>query len=132
MKTKKRLLLVIAPIIAIVLEALPYGAVLISMTESREEIRKTYSYFDIMPFGNANFGPLLTAISTCLVLILSIIFIFIHNKKLLNAIYIVSIIGVVTSLLPLLFGINFFSIVGMFISLLLIAELILSLLFLKK
>ena len=62
---KKRFLYLILPIITLILEALPYGAVCIFASSPTEKHRETFSYFDLTPFGYANFAPLFTAIITC-------------------------------------------------------------------
>lgn len=64
----KKLLLVSFPIIAFVLELLPYGVVLNFANPEGEPWRRTYSYFSLTPFGYANFGPFITAILTCALL----------------------------------------------------------------
>lgn len=122
---KKRLALLIAYVIAVVLELLPFGAVCNFATPERT-IRETFSYFDLVPFGYANFGPFLTAILTCVLLLLSLIYLFKEKNGLKKAITVLSLIAVVTSLMPLLFGISYFSVVGGLISLVLLAAFFLS------
>ena len=122
---KKRCLYLILPIITLVLEALPYGAVCVFASSPTERIRKTFSYFDLTPFGYANFAPFLTALITCLIFI----FLFIYWLK-GNTVFAVkakNILSVATvmSLGPLVFGLNYFSIVGVLITASLIAELLL-------
>ena len=58
---KKRALYLILPIVTLVLECLPFGAVCNFALDQGETVRKTFSYFDPVPFGYANFAPLLTA-----------------------------------------------------------------------
>ena len=48
---KKRFLYLVLPIITLILEALPYGAVCIFATSPTDRIRETFSYFDLTPFG---------------------------------------------------------------------------------
>ena len=48
---KKRFLYLIIPIITLVLESLPYGAVCIFATSPTERVTETFSYFDLTPFG---------------------------------------------------------------------------------
>ena len=77
---KKRLLYLILPIITLILEILPYGAVCnFAHPETDGTIgrfRELYSYFDLLPFGYANFAPLLTAIVTCFVFLFLVIYCF--------------------------------------------------------
>ncbi len=67
-KKNLRWLYILLPALAVLLEALPFGATLYFATPEREPIVRTYSYFSLMPFGYANFAPLLTAICSCLLL----------------------------------------------------------------
>jgi len=122
---KKRLLTLIFPIITLFLEILPYGAVCNFANPEGKPWRETYSYFDLLPFGYANFAPFLTAIVTCAALVLLIIYLFAGNYGLIKAARWVLCTGVVLSLCPLLLGIRFFSLVAALITASLIAELIL-------
>ena len=62
---KKWCLLFIFPLAALILELLPYGAVLrFARPDGAEPFRQTFSYFNLTPFGYANFGPFLTAVLT--------------------------------------------------------------------
>ena len=105
----------------LVLEALPYGAVCNFWNpEESEPFRSTYSYFSLIPYGYANFSPLITAILTCvllLILLISIIFKKGVGKKTAILAGITSLI----SLCPMLYGIDNYSIVGAGISICLIA-----------
>lgn len=122
---KKRLLYLILPIITLILEILPYGAICNFANPEGEPWRKTFSYFDLTPFGYANFAPFLTAIITCLIFVLLIIYSIKGNIrtaiKAKNILY----VAIILSLGPLIFGITYFSLVGSLITLLLIAELLL-------
>lgn len=107
----------------ILLEALPYGAVL-NFARAPEagggSIRRTYSYFDLTPYGYANFGPFLTAVLTAVMLILLLLAFFIRRQGLIRAAFILNMPAVLTSLCPLLFGLRSYSAVGLVISLLLV------------
>ena len=87
--------------------------------------KTTHSYFDLIPFGNANFAPLLTAIVTCLIIILLVIFCLTDNTVVLKAAKVFLIIGTVLSLCPMLLGIEFFSTTGALITVTLLTESIL-------
>lgn len=127
---------VILPIIAIILELLPYGAVLrMGGPEENGEFVyyvSTYSYFDLTPFGFANFGPLLTAILTGVLLVLGGIYLYKKEDKWLNRLKGFSGVAVFTSLMPLMFGIEFFSVVGALISAVLILEFVFAIYLEKK
>ena len=107
MKNKKQLSSAIITAVGI-LEVMPYGAVL-NFARPPEEggaIRETYSYFDLTPFGYANFGPLLTAIISLLIMIVIIVLLFTKGQKLLSLVAVLSAVGVITSLMPLMYGLE--------------------------
>ena len=105
-------------IVILVLELLPYGAVLHFGNPEGEPIRETFSYFDLTPYGYANFGPFITAILTCVLLVLSIINLLVDNDKIKTTIKMVSLIALVASLAPLI--VNSYSVIGGVISFLLL------------
>ncbi|MBR6521036.1 MAG: hypothetical protein IKT47_00035 [Oscillospiraceae bacterium] len=126
---KKRFLYLILPIITLILEILPYGAVLNFARPATDgsigHFRELYSYFDLMPFGYANFAPFIAAIISCLVFLLVAIYCVKGNirvaAKARNILY----VAAVMSLGPLVLGVRYFSVVGGFITLTLIVELLL-------
>ena len=120
---KKKLTILFTTLVALVLEILPYGAVLNFANPEGEPFRATFSYFDLTPYGYANFGPFITAILTCVLLVLSVIKLFVDKGE--KAIKIISIIALTTSLMPLL--VNCYSMIGGAISILLLAVFIISL-----
>ncbi len=122
---KKGFLYSLLPIITLVLEILPYGAVCNFANLEGESWRKTFSYFDLTPFGYANFAPFITALITCIIVVLLIIYCFTGSFSIVKFVKIVLCVAVCVSLCPLLYGINFFSFVGALITLSLIAELLL-------
>jgi hypothetical protein len=121
---KKRLLYVLLPIVTLILEILPYGAVCNFANPEGAPWRKTFSYFDLTPFGYANFAPLITAVITCIVFLLAVVFCITGNPtwalRARNILY----VGAAFSLCPLLLGVNYFSVVGALITASLIAELL--------
>ena len=129
---KKRFQYLVLPIITLILEVLPYGAVCIFASSPTDRIRETFSYFDLTPFGYANFAPFLTALITCLIFILLLIYWLKGNVvfaiKAKNILY----VATVMSLGPLVFGLSYFSVVGALITTCLIAELLLLQLRIKQ
>ena len=129
---KKRFLYLIIPIITLVLESLPYGAVCIFATSPTERVKETFSYFDLTPFGYANFTPLFTAVITCIVFVLLIAYCISGNSniaiKAKNILY----VAVVMSLGTLIFGIDYYSIVAGLITFSLVVELLLLQFTIKK
>ena len=112
---KKKFIMLCTTLIALILEILPYGAVCNFANPEGEPWRRTYSYFDLTPFGYANFAPFITAILTCALIILMVVSLII-KKQMRTPILAVSAIATVLSLAPLLYGIRFFSVVGAFIT----------------
>ncbi len=120
----RKLWLILLPVAAVLLELLPYGAVLNFGVQAEdgsiETIRRTCSYFSLMPFGYGQFGPLLTAILSCLLLAVGVLYLWRGKGK--SALKVLSVIAVLLSLSPLLFGVSYFSVQGGVISAVLIAE----------
>ena len=131
MKTK-RLLYLIFPVITLILEILPYGAVCNFANPEGDPWRITYAYFDLTPFGNANFAPFLTALATCVALLLLGIYVFTGEKGLLSKVKIVIAVAFALSLCPLLFGVSYYSLVGGFITFSLAVEFVIICLFNSK
>lgn len=122
---KKRFLYLLLPIITLVLEILPYGAVCNFSDGPTSVLRKTFSYFSLIPFGYANFAPLITAIMTCMVLALLLVYCITGNSKWAAKSRNLLCVCVVFSFGPLVFGIRYVSVVGLLISVSLIAEILL-------
>ena len=121
----RRVLYLILPLITLFLEKLPYGAVCNFANPDGEPWSKTYSYFDLLPFGYANFAPLITAILTCIIVFLLIIYFVINSEGLILFIRNTLIIAAIISLCPLLLGTSYFSFVGGLITVSLLIEAIL-------
>ena len=119
----KKISLVVLPALAIVLETLPLGAVCMFALSPTERVKETFSYFSPIPFGYANFPPLITAICTVVILLLSLV--SLKNSSVLKALLVLSIVTAVVSLLPLMYGLNYYTLVGAFITTALTAECIL-------
>lgn len=122
---KKRITYLLLPIVTLILEILPYGAVCNFANPEGAPWRETFSYFDLTPFGYANFAPLITAIISCIVLLLIVIYCFTGKQRLAITAKNILCVCVIFSLGPLVFGINYFSVVGALITLSLIAEFLL-------
>ena len=106
---KKRASYLLLPVIALILEILPYGAVCNFANPEGEPWRRTFSYFDLTPFGYANFAPFLTALATCVVLVLLLVYVFADKPSVIKAAKGVLGVAAVLSLCPLLFGISSFT-----------------------
>lgn len=129
---KKRFLYLILPIVTLILEIVPYGAICRFANPEGEPWRKAFSYFDLTPFGYANFAPFLTALATCVVLVLLLAYLFADKPRTASLATAFVCIASVLSLCPLLFGVAYFSVVGALISVSLFAELLLLLVTAKR
>lgn len=118
MKIKKSLFVVL-PLATLILELLPNGVVLNFANPEGEPWRRTYSYFSLTPFGYANVGPFITAILTCILLVLVAVYLFKPRNGLNTAILNVSGFATAASLMPLMFGFDYISVIGVIITLLL-------------
>lgn len=125
MKMKKKMITLALLLSALILEILPYGAVCNFANPEGESWRKTYSYFSMIPYGYGDFGPLITAILTCVLLVIIILSILL-KKDWSKSISIISAIATLTSLAPLMFGISSFSLVGAMISACILATFVIS------
>ena len=126
---KKRFSYLIAPAITLILELLPYGAVCNFAQPAADgtigHTRALYSYFNMLPFGYANFAPLMTAILSCVILLLLLVHCFTDKPRAFSAAKKLLYAAVVLSLCPLLLGIRYFSVVGALITASLLIELFL-------
>lgn len=118
MKIKKSLFVVL-PLATLILELLPNGVVLNFANPEGEPWRRTYSYFSLTPFGYANVGPFITAILTCILLVLVAVYLLKPRNGLNTAILNVSGFATAASLMPLMFGFDYITVIGVIITLLL-------------
>lgn len=103
---KRKIAMTVLSVLTVILEILPYGAVCV-FSDGVTEYRETYSYFDLRPFGYANFSPLVTAVLSCVILVLCIILCFRKSKKLNKALATLSGLAAVISFVPFLMGLGF-------------------------
>jgi len=115
----KKVCLAVLPALTIVLELLPLGAVCIFATSPTERVKETFSYFSL-----TNFAPLITATLTVAIFLLSLF--SLKKKCVLKALFVLSIITVVISLLPLMYGLDYYTLVGAFITGTLVIESVLA------
>lgn len=128
-KRKRSFFLLAITILTLILELLPYGAVLEFAHMSPEltlgYYEEHFSYFDPIVYGYGVFGPLLTAVLTCLFAVVTVISVFLENRAVRIALRVVSVLTLLFSLTPMLTGC--YSPVGMSISALLLVTFIISL-----
>lgn len=106
----KKFSLLICPLVILILELLPFGAVLNFANPEGESFRETFSYFSLTPFGYANFGPFITAILSCILLVSVVIYVL--KGKLKKFSIILGIVACAVSLSPLLFGLQYYSVIA--------------------
>lgn len=104
---KRKIAMTVLSFLTLIFEILPYGAVCVFMDDGGIEIRRTFSYFSLVPYGYANFSPLITAVLSCVILVLCIILCFRKSKKLNKALATLSGLAAVISFVPFLMGLGF-------------------------
>ena len=128
-KRKRSFFLLAITILTLILELLPYGAILEFAHMSPEltlgYYEEHFSYFDPMVYGHGHFGPLITAVLTCILAGITVISIFFEGRTIWIALRVMSVLTLLCSLTPMLTGC--YSPVGMAISALLLVTCIISL-----
>lgn len=117
----KRIALLVLPLTTLILELLPNGVVLRFANPEGDPWVRTYSHFDLTPFGYANFGPLIAAVLTCMLLLLVVIYLFKPRKGLNTALMNVSGFAAVAAFAPVMFGLEYLTVIGIVVGLLLAA-----------
>ena len=121
----KRLFYLILPVLTLILEALPFGVVCVFAAGPDQVYRETFSYFDLLPFGYANFAPLITAVLTCAAFALLVFYCITGRYVASKAAKYLLCVCTAFSLGPLFLGIRFYSITAFLITLTLLGELLL-------
>ena len=128
-KRKRPFVLLAITVTILILELLPYGAVLdfahMSPDLTLGYYEQLFSYFDPIVYGYGLFGPLITAVRTCMLAVFTVIAVFFENRAVRIALRVVSVLTLLCSLTPMLTGC--YSPVGMAISALLLVTCIISL-----
>lgn len=128
-RRKRSFFLLAITILTLILELLPYGAVLEFAHMSPEltlgYYEEHFSYFDPIMYGYGHFGPLLTAVSTCILAVFAVVAVFLEGRAVQIALRVASLLTLLFSLTPLLTGC--YSLVSGAISALLLVTCIISL-----
>ena len=114
----KRFLQILFTAAALALMIFTKAAVMVTVAgpDHNQQIRSFYSYFaPAVFFGNAVFPPLITAVLTCILLVLSLV--ALKNRKAQIALCILAPITFIVSLLTLLYGVRYYSLLAGCISL---------------
>ncbi len=120
----KKVLSVVLPVIIILIELLSNGVVLIFAPSPTERVQETYSFFSLTPLGYGNIFPVITAILSVSILILSILYFIIQKRDIAKIIYYISIVSFITSLLPMVQGFIYVTFNGVVVSLLIFIQII--------
>ena len=100
----KTFLAFLTSLCALALELTPWGAVLRFGQPDGGTIRETYSYFSLVPYGYANFFPLMTAILTVLLLVWFVIAFLIKKPKAENTRFYLAVVAGIFSFMPIIQG----------------------------
>ena len=128
-KRKRPFVLLAITVTILILELLPHGVVLefahMSPDLTLDYYEQHFSYFDPMVYGYGHIGPLLTAVSTCILAVFAVVAVFLEGRAVRIALRVASLLTLLCSLTPMLTGC--YSPVGMAISALLLVTCIMSL-----
>lgn len=119
MKNRKYLTLALIATV-VILELLPYGAVLNFANPDGEPFRETFSYFSLTPFGYASFGPFLTAVLSVVILIHILVSVLFKADKLWKGVKVEAAIASILSFLPVAHGFEYYTGIGFAITILLV------------
>lgn len=121
-----RLKYLIFPVLTLILEILPYGAVCnFARLEENGSIganRVLFSYFDPLPIGYAHVSPFFTALMTCVIVLIVIFYCINGSLAVANVGRKWIFVCTIVSACPILLGIQYCSLVGFLITLSLIGE----------
>ena len=118
---KKRVLILFAPIITLILEALPYGVKMSFGTADGGTITRYTSYFDTLPFYYAMFSPLITAVLSCAIFLALLIYCIWGNRILMIIAKVLLYVAVILSIWHCLF---FITVLGVLVTLSMVIELV--------
>ncbi len=113
---RQKIFTLIHLVVLLVLEIIPYGAVCNFADEGGEIIRKTYSYFSLVPYGYANFGPFATAVLTVILLVLCTVNLVKQTATVTKLTSALSAFALFFSVLPLTLGFSYWTVSGICIT----------------
>lgn len=125
MEKRKRVELLLIPLAALVLEALPIGVRMTFAPSPEQRVTAHYAWFHSLPFGFGVFGPFIASLLTVCLLIAAL---FTWKKERRIAVPALAGAALLAGLSPLLYIPRSFTLWGGLICALLAAELVLSLL----
>ena len=117
---RQKIFTLIHLVVLLILEIIPYGAVCSFADDGGESIRKTYSYFSLVPYGYANFGPFATAVLTVVLLVLCTVNLVKQTATVTKLTSALSAFALFFSVRPLTLGFNYWSVAGVCITAILV------------
>ena len=125
MEKRKRIELILIPLAALALEALPLGVRMAFAPSPERQVIVRYPWFHTLPFGYGVFGPFPASLLTVCLLIAAL---FTRKQEKRVAVPVLAAAALLGGLSPLLYVPECFTVCGGFICALLAAELVFSLL----
>ena len=117
----KKFIPIILACVLLLLQAFPISAVLLSEHDGQEVFRY-YSAFDLRPFMDGNFAPLIVAILSVALLSLCVCYLFRPSKKLKKAVFTVACVAMLLAFCPLFYSYQCYSIVDCAIAFILFVQ----------
>ena len=129
---KVRMIYLVMSISALCAELFGKGAVCVFAVSPEKTQTTLFSYFSLVPFGYANFGPFITAVLTTVIVLLSVVLFTKKAQKITKCLTVLNIAAVIASLLPLIMlGAAYFNLVSYIITVILAAMAVMTV-FVKK
>ena len=125
MEKRKRLVLLLFPLAALVLEILPFGVRMVFAPSPERRAVAHYAWFHGLPFGYGVFGPFIASLLTVGLFLAALLT---WNQKKRVAVPVLAAAALLAGLSPLFYVPECFTVCGGFICALLAAELVFSLL----
>lgn len=129
---KVRIIYLVMSISALCAELFGKGAICVFAVSPEKTQTTLFSYFSLVPFGYANFGPFITAVLTAVIVLLSVVLFTKKAHKITRCLKVLNIAAFTASLLPLIMlGAAYFNLVSYIITVILAAMAVMTV-FVKK
>ena len=129
---KVRIIYLVMSISALCAELFGKGAICVFAVSPEKTQTTLFSYFSLVPFGYANFGPFITAVLTAVIVLLSVVLFTKKAHKITKCLKVLNIAAFTASLLPLIMlGGAYFNLVSYIITVILAAMAVMTV-FVKK
>lgn len=129
---KVRISYLIMSIAALCAELFGKGAVCVFAVSPEKTQTTLFSYFSLVPFGYANFGPFITAVLTSVIVVISVVLFTKKAQKITKCLTVLTAAAAAASLLPvIMLGAAYFNMVSAIISVILVVMAVMTI-FIKK